>query len=78
MLPSEDEIGLLSSVRVLGFETPAQILAAVFAPLLRTGPNLDHPVSKPPHKRSGRSRHWVKMKNPACEAVTREKEEDWS
>jgi bifunctional non-homologous end joining protein LigD len=27
--------------------------------------------------RSGRSPEWLKMKNPACEAVTREKEEDW-
>jgi ATP-dependent DNA ligase len=27
--------------------------------------------------RSGRSRDWLKMKNPACEAVTREEEEDW-
>jgi bifunctional non-homologous end joining protein LigD len=28
--------------------------------------------------RSGRSSDWVKMKNPACAAVTREAEEDWS
>jgi bifunctional non-homologous end joining protein LigD len=28
--------------------------------------------------RSGRSPDWLKMKNPACEAVTREEEEDWS
>ena len=28
--------------------------------------------------RSGRSKDWLKMKNPACEAVRREKEEDWS
>lgn len=27
--------------------------------------------------RSGRSVHWLKMKNPACEAVRREAEEDW-
>jgi bifunctional non-homologous end joining protein LigD len=27
--------------------------------------------------RSGRSRDWLKMKNPACEAVRREAEEDW-
>lgn len=27
--------------------------------------------------RSGRSRDWLKMKNPACEAVRREEEEDW-
>ena len=28
--------------------------------------------------RSGRSPDWLKMKNPACEAVTREEEEEWS
>jgi bifunctional non-homologous end joining protein LigD len=28
--------------------------------------------------RSGRSRHWVKTKNPAAPAVKREAEEDWS
>jgi bifunctional non-homologous end joining protein LigD len=28
--------------------------------------------------RSGRSPDWVKSKNPACEALRREKEEDWS
>jgi bifunctional non-homologous end joining protein LigD len=27
--------------------------------------------------RSGRSRDWLKMKNPACAAVKREEEEDW-
>ena len=27
--------------------------------------------------RSGRSRHWVKIKNPAAPAVKREAEEDW-
>ena len=27
--------------------------------------------------RSGRSPNWVKSKNPACEAVRREAEEDW-
>ena len=27
--------------------------------------------------RSGRSPHWLKMKNPACAAVRREAEEDW-
>jgi ATP-dependent DNA ligase len=27
--------------------------------------------------RSGRSSDWLKMKNPACEAVQREAEEDW-
>jgi bifunctional non-homologous end joining protein LigD len=28
--------------------------------------------------RSGRSPDWLKMKHPACEAVTREAEEDWT
>jgi hypothetical protein len=27
--------------------------------------------------RSGRSADWLKSKNPACEAVKREAEEDW-
>ena len=27
--------------------------------------------------RSGRSSDWLKMKNPACEAVKREAEEEW-
>ena len=27
--------------------------------------------------RPGRSPDWLKMKNPACEAVRREAEEDW-
>jgi bifunctional non-homologous end joining protein LigD len=29
------------------------------------------------HYRSGRSPHWVKVKNPKAPAVTREAEEDW-
>jgi bifunctional non-homologous end joining protein LigD len=28
--------------------------------------------------RSGRSPYWLKMKSPACAAVRREEEEDWS
>jgi hypothetical protein len=27
---------------------------------------------------SGRSKHWIKVKNPAAPAVKRESEEDWS
>jgi bifunctional non-homologous end joining protein LigD len=27
--------------------------------------------------RSGRSKHWLKVKNPAAPAAKREKEEDW-
>ena len=34
-----------------------------------------HPMSAP--YRSGRSRDWLKMKNPACAAVKREAEERW-
>ena len=45
--------------------------------LFRSG--LEGIVSK--HKdstyRSGRSPDWLKSKNPACEAVRREAEEDW-
>jgi bifunctional non-homologous end joining protein LigD len=33
---------------------------------------------KDSHYRSGRSPDWLKMKNPACAAVRREMEEDWS
>jgi ATP-dependent DNA ligase len=29
------------------------------------------------HYRSGRSPHWLKIKNPKAPAVTREAEEDW-
>ena len=32
---------------------------------------------KDSHYRSGRSPDWLKSKNPACEAVRREEEEDW-
>jgi bifunctional non-homologous end joining protein LigD len=28
--------------------------------------------------RSGRSKHWIKVKNPAAPAVRREAEQDWS
>jgi ATP-dependent DNA ligase len=50
----------------------------VFAHACKMG--LEGIVSK--HKastyRSGRSPDWLKCKNPACEAVKREAEEDWS
>ena len=36
----------------------------------------DRPSSQPPY-RSGRSPHWMKIKNPKAPAVTREAEEDW-
>ena len=29
------------------------------------------------HYQSGRSRHWLKSKNPASEAVRREAKEEW-
>jgi hypothetical protein len=29
------------------------------------------------HDRSGRSKHWLKVKNPKAPAVKRESEEDW-
>jgi bifunctional non-homologous end joining protein LigD len=49
----------------------------VFAHACRIG--LEDIVSK--HKmstyRSGRSPDWIKSKNPACEAVRREADEDW-
>jgi ATP-dependent DNA ligase len=40
---------------------------------------LEDIVSKPKDSayRSGRSPDWIKMKNPACEAVRREEEEEW-
>jgi bifunctional non-homologous end joining protein LigD len=52
--------------------------AAVFQHTCRTG--LEGIVSKRKDSpyRSGRSKDWLKMKNPACEAVKREAEEDWS
>ena len=52
--------------------------ATVFAHACKLG--LEGIVSKrrdSPY-RSGRSPDWLKMKNPACEAVRREAEEDWA
>jgi ATP-dependent DNA ligase len=51
--------------------------AAVFQHACKMG--LEGIVSKRKDSpyRSGRSRDWLKMKNPACEAVRREGEEDW-
>jgi bifunctional non-homologous end joining protein LigD len=51
--------------------------AIVFREACRLG--CERVVSKrlgSPH-RSGRSKHWVKVKNPKAPAVTREREEDW-
>ena len=39
--------------------------------------NLRIPLSRRVTYCSGRSPDWLKMKNPACEAVRREAEEDW-
>jgi ATP-dependent DNA ligase len=51
--------------------------ATVFAHACKLG--LEGIVSKRRNSpyRSGRSPHWLKTKNPACEAVRREAEEDW-
>jgi ATP-dependent DNA ligase len=51
--------------------------AIVFAHACKLG--LEGIVSKRSDSpyRSGRSPDWLKMKNPACEAVRREAEEDW-
>jgi bifunctional non-homologous end joining protein LigD len=50
----------------------------VFAHACKMG--LEDIVSKrkDPAYRCGRSRDWLKMRNPACAAVTREAEEDWA
>ena len=50
----------------------------VFAHACRMG--LEGIVSKRKNStyRSGRSRNWLKSKNPACAAVKRESEEDWA
>ena len=52
--------------------------ATVFAHACKMG--LEGIVSKRKDSayRCGRSRDWLKMKNPACAAVTREAEEDWA
>ena len=49
----------------------------VFAHVCKMG--LEGIVSKRKNSpyRSGRSPDWIKSKNPACEAVKREAEEDW-
>ena len=54
-----------------------EYIEAVFAHACKMG--LEGIVSKrktSPY-RSGRSPDWIKSKNPACEAVRREAEEDW-
>ena len=52
--------------------------ATIFLHACKLG--LEGIVSKRKHSpyRSGRSPDWLKMKNPACAAVKREAEEDWS
>src|SRR4051794_10690711 len=51
--------------------------AVIFTHACRLG--LEGIVSKrrESHYRSGRSPDWIKLKNPECEAVRREAEEDW-
>jgi hypothetical protein len=41
------------------------------------GANCRRDSLRAPLTRSDRSPDWLKMKNPACAAVTREAEEDW-
>ena len=55
-------------------------MAALPASSMRAGWGSKGIVSKRKDSpcRSGRSKDWLKMKNPACEAVRREAEEDWS
>jgi hypothetical protein len=54
MLPADIIAEITTNLAGLHLESniAAQVLAAVFAPLLRTGPNPDHPVPKLPHKRA--------------------------
>lgn len=58
MLPADTIAEITTNLAALHLEAniAAQILAAVFAPLLRTGPNPDHLVPKLPHKRAARPR----------------------
>jgi len=49
----------------------------VFAHACKMGPEGIVSKRKASLYRSGRSPDWLKMKNPACEAVRREEEEDW-
>ena len=49
----------------------------MFAHACKMGPEGIVSKRKASLYRSGRSPDWLKMKNPACEAVRREEEEDW-
>jgi len=49
----------------------------VFAHACKMGPEGIVSKRKTSTYRSGRSPDWLKMKNPAREAVRREEEEDW-
>jgi len=61
----------------LRYQRPARRRRDGVPPRVQTG--LEGIVSKRKDSsyRSGRSPDWLKMKNPACEAVTREEEEAW-
>jgi hypothetical protein len=48
------------------------LLTGVVALFLATGTAHAYDAAK-----DGRSRHWIKSKNPAAPAVKREEEEDW-
>jgi hypothetical protein len=66
MLPASEFTEILTNLAALNLEsnTAAQILAAVFAPLLRTSPKPDHPVPKLPQKRARLARKAPQRKKP--------------
>jgi bifunctional non-homologous end joining protein LigD len=74
MLADVSALGLVFNAAIDGGERDG---ATVFEHACRLG--LEGVVSKRKDSRyvSGRSPYWVKMKNPASEAVRREAEEDW-
>jgi ATP-dependent DNA ligase len=73
-----DEVLRIATVaQVRGLDPPQADGPTVFAHACKM--SLEGIISKrkgSPY-RSGRSPDWLKLKNPACEAVRREAEEDW-
>jgi ATP-dependent DNA ligase len=69
--------GVMTTACSLCFRPDLDDGETVFRHACRLG--LEGIVSKPKDSgyRSGRSSDWLKMKNPASEAVKREAEEDW-
>ena len=55
----------------------AKIRLVIFSAAVASGPGCDRGRADSAY-RSGRSREWVKTKNPDASAATREAEEDWS